>query len=294
MMMMMMMMMKILLLLLLVLLGGAVIDGGNNGTNHSSSPGVEELLFDRFSAASNMTLNDGAVVDVNGTLRLTTPAGHAFYSTPFNNNFSFSSTFVIAITKSGAFAFAFTGNLSSKWFRVEFDTDEHNHIRVGINLNGVKNKCNASLQLELELGGDDEELLIQAWVDYDSSINQLEVRLSPNSSSKSNLPLLSWNNDDDLSPILVDETIMYVGFSALRGVSYIRGGSFRLNGKGKGKGKAAAIPSPPPVLPEQDQDAVQVQLSGGVTDPCLFLVIGFCGTLIIGTADWAYKTYAAG
>jgi hypothetical protein len=70
--------------------------------------------------------------------------------------------------------------------------------------------------------------LIQAWVEYHSSNNQLEIRLSPNS-SKPILPNLSWHVD--LSPIL-NET-MYVGFSASSyNREYIAGWSFKLNGGG--------------------------------------------------------------
>ncbi|KAK2400777.1 Adenine nucleotide alpha hydrolase superfamily protein [Trifolium repens] len=78
--------------------------------------------------------------------------------------------------------------------------------------------------------------LIQAWVEYHSSNNQLEIRLSPNS-SKPILPNLSWHVD--LSPIL-NET-MYVGFSASSyNREYIAGWSFKLNGGGTDLCKACS------------------------------------------------------
>jgi hypothetical protein len=73
---------------------------------------------------------------------------------------------------------------------------------------------------------------IQAWVDYDSVKNQLEVRLSP-SSTKPIYPILSI--DIDLSSILNDS--MYVGFSSSTGMltstHYVLGWSFSVNGEAK-------------------------------------------------------------
>ncbi|XP_057989593.1 L-type lectin-domain containing receptor kinase S.4-like isoform X2 [Hevea brasiliensis] len=69
----------------------------------------------------------------------------------------------------------------------------------------------------------------QAWVDYNSTQNLIEVRLSP-SSIKPRSPILSF--EVDLSPFLQD--YMYVGFSSSTGLlastHYILGWSFTMNG----------------------------------------------------------------
>ncbi|CAL5203158.1 unnamed protein product [Lathyrus oleraceus] len=138
------------------------------------------------------------------------------------------------------------GNFSNHLFAVEFDTvqdfefNDINDNHVGINLNNmVSNKSvkacfftdgSTSKQvqdLNLKSGS-----VIQAWIDYDSSINQLEVRLSP-SSSKPTSPILSYQVD--LTPIFKET--MYVGFSSSTGLlsssHYILGWSFKINGESK-------------------------------------------------------------
>jgi hypothetical protein len=74
--------------------------------------------------------------------------------------------------------------------------------------------------------------VIQAWIDYNSSMNHLEVRLSP-TSSKPSSPILSYKVD--LTPIL--QETMYIGFSSSTGLlsssHYILGWSFKINGESK-------------------------------------------------------------
>lgn len=224
--------------------------------------------FDGATAASNISTNGGAVIEHNGILRLTNGTekviGHAFYSTPmqFKNStngkvFSFSTAFAFAITspypKQGGHGFAFTispskllqrgyareylgllepnnvGNFSNHLFAVEFDTVQDyefgdiNDNHVGINLNNMASNKSVPAGLNLKSG-----TVIQAWVDYDSSRNQLDVRLS-STSSKPTSPILSYQLD--LSPIL--QHTMYVGFSSSTGVlassHYILGWSFSMN-----------------------------------------------------------------
>ncbi|XP_058765246.1 L-type lectin-domain containing receptor kinase S.4-like [Vicia villosa] len=138
------------------------------------------------------------------------------------------------------------GNFSNHLFAVEFDTvqdfefNDINDNHVGINLNNmVSNKSvkacfftdgSTSKQIQdlnLKSGS-----VIQAWIDYDSSMNHLEVRLSP-SSSKPTSPILSYQVD--LTPIFKET--MYVGFSSSTGLlsssHYILGWSFKINGESK-------------------------------------------------------------
>ncbi|QHO59068.1 L-type lectin-domain containing receptor kinase S [Arachis hypogaea] len=214
--------------------------------------------------------------------------GHAFYSTPiqFKNKskvVSFSTAFAFAIVPQyptlGGHGFAFTiapskdlpngypsqylgllgpknlGNFSNHLFAVEFDTVQDfefgdisdNH--VGVNLNNMAS--NKSVKATV-LGQEELNLksgkVIQAWVDYDSSKNQLEVRLSQ-TSTKPNSPILSY--EVDLSPILKDS--MYVGFSSSTGMlassHYILGWSFNIN---NGDAKTLSLKNLPP-LPSRDK-----------------------------------------
>ncbi|XP_050262941.1 L-type lectin-domain containing receptor kinase S.4-like [Quercus robur] len=136
------------------------------------------------------------------------------------------------------------GNFTNHIFAVEFDTVQDfgfrdiNDNHVGIDINSlVSNKSapaayfdvtNSSIQvLNLKSGQ-----VIQAWIEYDSQSNQLDVKLSP-SSTKPRSPLLSFHVD--LSLILQES--MYVGFSSSTGLlsssHYITGWSFKMNGEAK-------------------------------------------------------------
>ncbi|CBI30514.3 unnamed protein product, partial [Vitis vinifera] len=195
---------------------------------------VDEIFYGGFSdVGANLTKTGVAEIDKDGILRLTNETsrlmGHAFHSFPlqFKNStngtaFSFSTSFAFAIVpeypKLGGHGFAFAispskelrgalpsqylgllnasdiGNFSNHLFAVEFDTVKDFEFE-DINDNHSGNT-------------------IQAWIDYDSVGNVLNVTLSP-SSSKPKLPILSFPLD--LSPIL--QEFMYVGFSASTGKS---------------------------------------------------------------------------
>ncbi|KAL6980572.1 L-type lectin-domain containing receptor kinase S.4 [Sarracenia purpurea var. burkii] len=137
-----------------------------------------------------------------------------------------------------------TGNSSNHLFAVEFDTVQDfefkdiNDNHVGIDINGLIS--NASANASYFLDGDstnNSQFLnlksgktIQAWIDYDSTRNELNVTLSL-SSTKPSSSILSFSVD--LSPVFEDT--MYVGFSASTGLlasyHYIQGWSFKMNGK---------------------------------------------------------------
>ncbi|KAJ1422240.1 Serine/threonine-protein kinase, active site [Sesbania bispinosa] len=186
--------------------------------------------------------------------------------------FSFSTAFAFAIIpqypKLGGHGFAFTisrskvlpgaypsqylgllnpndvGNFSNHLFAVEFDTvqdfefNDINGNHVGINLNNMASNKSVEAGVFSDGSKNKQDLnlksgkVIQAWVDYDSPRNQLEVRLSL-TSTKPTSPILSYQVD--LSPILEDS--MYVGFSASTGLlaswHYILGWSFKINGEAK-------------------------------------------------------------
>ncbi|TKY56766.1 L-type lectin-domain containing receptor kinase S.4 [Spatholobus suberectus] len=135
------------------------------------------------------------------------------------------------------------GNFSDHVFAVEFDTVldyelyDINDNHVGVNVNSVvSNKSVPAAQFTD--GSSKQELnlksgkVIQAWVDYNSSEKQLDVRLSL-TSSKPGSPILSCQLD--LSPIFHEN--MYVGFSASTGLlassHYVLGWSFKMNGEAK-------------------------------------------------------------
>lgn len=197
--------------------------------------------------------------------------------------FSFSTAFAFAIVpeyaKLGGHGFAFTiakskelkgalprqylgllnaddnGNFSNHLFAVEFDTVSDydfkdisgNHVGVDINslvsnisVNGSCFSQGNSIKQELNL---QSGKLVQAWVDYDSVSNVLNVTLSL-SSSKPSVPILSF--PVDLSPIFLE--YMYVGFSASTGLlassHYISGWSFKINGQAQSL-DLSSLPSVP-------------------------------------------------
>ncbi|KAK8643397.1 hypothetical protein V6N13_012697 [Hibiscus sabdariffa] len=112
------------------------------------------------------------------------------------------------------------GNSSNHIFAVEFDTvkdlefGDINDNHVGVDLNSMKSIESASAAYFLENSTKQELIFksgskIQAWVDYDSAKNRLDVKLSP-FSEKPRTSILSI--DVNLSSILQDS--MFVGFSA--------------------------------------------------------------------------------
>jgi hypothetical protein len=208
--------------------------------------------------------------------------GNAFYSTPIKlknsttgKAFSFSTAFAFAISIFNGygipkpigqcFAFSFSPEKAlpsqhlrlikpkiivnpllqnyelvreKSFFYVIFNGEPY---RVDMDLDNLKSNAHI-IHSEYYYGA-----LIQAWVEYYSSNNQLEIRLSPNS-SKPILPNLSWHVD--LSPIL-NET-MYVGFSASSYHEYIAGWSFKVNGGEATSLDLETLPSPLPLLIYRD------------------------------------------
>ncbi|KAK8651180.1 hypothetical protein V6N13_140792 [Hibiscus sabdariffa] len=140
---------------------------------------------------------------------------------------------------------------------VEFDTVQDlefldiddNH--VGIDINSLNS--NASVTASYYTEGSTKQNLtlmsgkaIQAWVDYDSVGNILNVTIAPNS-TRPRLPILSFHVD--LSPFFHE--FMYVGFSASTGLlassHYILGWSFKINGGAQGLDLSSlpSLPVPP-------------------------------------------------
>ncbi|KAI5325683.1 hypothetical protein L3X38_034757 [Prunus dulcis] len=148
------------------------------------------------------------------------------------------------------------GNLSTHMFAVEFDTVQDfefgdiNDNHVGIDINSLSSNDSAAAayykdsatkqSINLKCGKP-----IQAWIDYYSAQNLVNVTISL-SSSKPKIPLLSFHVD--LSPIL--EEFMYVGFSASTGLlassHYISGWSFKINGEARALdlGSLPSLPQP--------------------------------------------------
>ncbi|GLT75441.1 hypothetical protein SLA2020_471660 [Shorea laevis] len=165
------------------------------------------------------------------------------------------------------------GNFSNHVFAVEFDTVQDfefgdiNDNHVGIDLNSLASNVSTTAAYLLEnltrevlnlKGGK----VIQAWIDYDSGKNQLDVKLSP-FSEKPNSSLISL--EVDLSPFLLDT--MYVGFSAstglLAGSHYLLGWSFNMSGEAKSL-FLPALPSLPGPRKNQTMLVVLVTVSSAL------------------------------
>ncbi|PRQ37576.1 putative protein kinase RLK-Pelle-L-LEC family [Rosa chinensis] len=209
--------------------------------------------------------------------------------------FSFSTSFAFTIVpeypKLGGHGFAFTiapskdlislpgrylglfnssdiGNSSTHIFAIEFDTVQDfefgdiNDNHVGIDLNSLISNASAEAayytdattkqNLKLKSGK-----AIQAWIDYDSAQNVINVTISP-LSSKPKTPLISFHVD--LS--LIFEEFMYVGFSASTGLitssHYILGWSFKIDGQPQPL-HLASLPKIP--IPRKDHSALKIGVS---------------------------------
>lgn len=211
------------------------------------------ISFADFSNISAWKLNGSARTAVSGSqtvLRLvtatTSQTGSGFVSTPItvNNQTSFSAFFQFNISNSdgpidsdnvrGAdgFVFALTtapdslgGNESGLGYSgignsigVEFDTwnngaiDQNNGNHIGIDLNGnVASSPLVGVPQILNNGS-----VYSAWVDYDGSTDNLEVRFS-NTNIRPTSPLLS--KTVDLSSIFTGGNV-FVGFTAATGAGY--------------------------------------------------------------------------
>ncbi|XP_059458988.1 L-type lectin-domain containing receptor kinase S.4-like [Corylus avellana] len=141
----------------------------------------------------------------------------------------------------GLFNASDDGNFSNHILAIELDTFkdpelndlDDNHVGVDIN-SVVSNKSVRAVQF---MGSDTRKAdldlnsgrVIQAWVEYNSQTNQLDVKVSADSARPRSV-LLSYNVN--LSDILQES--MYIGFSASTGSDasshYILGWSFNVNG----------------------------------------------------------------
>lgn len=134
-----------------------------------------------------------------------------------------------------------TGNSSNHLFAVEFDTVQDfefgdiNDNHVGVDLNSLNSTVSAAASYFDDTVSDHRNFSlngkpIQAWIDYDSDRNLLNITISP-TGNKPKVPLLS--SEINLSLIL--QEFMYVGFSASSGLlassHYILGWSFKINGE---------------------------------------------------------------
>ncbi|XP_015074728.1 L-type lectin-domain containing receptor kinase S.4 [Solanum pennellii] len=176
------------------------------------------------------------------------------------------------------------GNFSNHVFAVEFDTVQDfefgdisdNH--VGIDLNDLKSNASVNASYFSEGSLSKQKLFlqsgktIQAWIDYDSSRNVLNVSLSL-SSTKPAFSILSF--PVDLS--LVFEEFMYVGFSASTGLlassHYIFGWSFNMNGIAQSLDLDSL-----PFLPKPKKDQTILIVATGVSAVVFFafgLILAF-------------------
>ncbi|XP_060201977.1 L-type lectin-domain containing receptor kinase IV.1-like [Lycium barbarum] len=266
------------------------------------------FIYNGFNRA-NLSLDGIAQLISNGLLQLTNTSrlqkGHAFYPTPINfknlpndSNFSFSTTFVLAIVPSvlpghgmafviapvgglaealpspflGLFNDNTTGKDTNHVFAVEFDTlqnREFNDIdgnHVGIDINGLKSVESKPAGYYAENNSVKFSNMtlasgqpMQAWVDYDGVAKQINVTLAPVNVAKPNSPLLS--SFYDLSPIL-NET-MYIGFSGSTGsvvsTQYVLGWSFKMNGLAQGL-DLARLPKLPQVGPKKQSKLLLIAL----------------------------------
>ncbi|KAM5560193.1 L-type lectin-domain containing receptor kinase S.4 [Rosa sericea] len=209
--------------------------------------------------------------------------------------FSFSTSFAFTIVpeypKLGGHGFAFTiapskdlnslpsqylglfngsdiGNSSTHIFAIEFDTVQDfefgdiNDNHVGIDLNSLKSNASAEAAYYTDATTKQNFNLksgkaIQAWIDYDSAQNVINVTISP-LSSKPKTPLISFHVD--LSPIF--EEFMYVGFSASTGLlassHYILGWSFKIDGQPQPL-HLASLPKIP--IPKKNHTALKIGVS---------------------------------
>ncbi|XP_058109531.1 L-type lectin-domain containing receptor kinase SIT2-like [Magnolia sinica] len=134
------------------------------------------------------------------------------------------------------------GNSSNHIVAVEFDTirspefDDIDNNHVGIDINGLRSTNSSPASYFTNKKGEFKNISlvsgkpIQAWIEYNSVENQLNVTISPINVLKPNRPLLSTSIN--LSSDILNE--MYVGFSSSPGADpishYILGWSFKING----------------------------------------------------------------
>ncbi|CAL5322524.1 unnamed protein product [Camellia sinensis] len=173
-----------------------------------------------------------------------------------------------------------TGNSSNHLFAVEFDTVQDfefkdiNDNHVGIDINGLISNDSVSAGYYVQGNSTMQSInlksgnTIQAFIDYDSAKNELNVSLSL-SSTKPSSSILTFHID--LSPILEDT--MYVGFSASTGLlasyHYIQGWSFNMSGQAHSL-DLSSLPSLPE--PKQSYTALILGVSVSVVIVIVFAI----------------------
>ncbi|XP_031489690.1 L-type lectin-domain containing receptor kinase IV.2-like [Nymphaea colorata] len=143
----------------------------------------------------------------------------------------------------GLFSIRNNGNTRNQIFVVEFDIVQQTNLHdideshVGVDINGVNPSASEPAAYytgnrKKEQGVLDSQTPIQAWIEYDGPMKQLNVTIAPLSHQlKPNCTLIS--RSIDLSPVLLEH--MYVGFSfgtqKLVSKCYILAWSFAMDGK---------------------------------------------------------------
>ncbi|MBA0687842.1 hypothetical protein Goari_015343 [Gossypium aridum] len=162
--------------------------------------------------------------------------GFAFIITPSKNLKASSGQYL------GMLNAADPGNLSNHLVGIEFDTVQNLEFKdiddnhVGIDINSLASNASVAAGYYRQGSSTKKNLSlksgkpIQAWIDYDSIDNVINVTIAP-SSKRPATPILSFHVD--LSPFLNE--FMYVGFSASTGQlassHYVLGWSFKINGQ---------------------------------------------------------------
>ncbi|KAB1217834.1 L-type lectin-domain containing receptor kinase S.4 [Morella rubra] len=203
-------------------------------------------------------------------------------------------TFAISTTKEipggdpgsylGLFNASNDGNSSNHLFAVEMDTfkniefNEANDNHVGININSIRSYTSTPVMqfmgsetnkagLSLKSGK-----VIQAWIDYNSSTKQIDVRVATDS-AKPRFILLSCKVN--LSEIFQDS--MFIGFTAATGAAasshYILGWSFNMNGEYANSLSLDQLPK----LPKKNHTGLTVGVSvSGALAVILAFALAFC------------------
>ena len=206
-------------------------DSDEAGLN-SDEAGLNSIVdYNNFADVSQLKLN-GDATQAEGTLRITANERHqqgsVFYDEPIQvkDDTSFSTQFQFKIDggTDGASGFSFIlqndrqgdyaiGTSIQQSLAIEFDTFQNvndpnnNHISILINGDSGDVLVNADSSFDLN-GGE----ILNAWIDYDGSSNQLQVFLS-DTATKSQTPTLSVTAD--LSDIVGDRA--RIGFGARTG-----------------------------------------------------------------------------
>jgi hypothetical protein len=212
------------------------------------SADAQSFTYNNFSDTSGLTINGSAATAVTGdgtVLRLTpnldSQAGSAFSTTQISlaNNASFSTEFTFRITQPGGFgpadglvfvAQTVANNVGTAGggigyaginhsLGVEFDTwnngfdngDQNNGNHVAVNFNGVLNDSYLTSPSTLLSDGD----LWYAWIDYNGTTDDLQVRVSDGNPNRPAGAFIDANGINLAS--ILGQPSAYVGFTAATG-----------------------------------------------------------------------------